>query len=129
MARLGDAACVRQVAPPPQQKAPELWAPGLPLQVIAVTPICDCNPVHSQVRLIFFSITPLDAPPSITKGLEACMPETIAQAIRKSLLAMEQSGDCEFFVAIQFVSAIDLAHELHYHIAVYRDQSDESMCS
>jgi hypothetical protein len=38
------------------------------------------------------------------------MPEsTIAQAIRESLRAMEQSGACEFFAAIQFVSAIELA--------------------
>ena len=47
---------------------------------------------------------------------------SIAEAIRESLSATEQGSEHEGVAAIQFLSAVDLAHELNYHVAIFRDQ-------
>jgi hypothetical protein len=49
---------------------------------------------------------------------------SITKAIRESLRAMEQGSEHELVAAIQFLSAVELAHELNYHVAVFRDQSN-----
>ena len=49
---------------------------------------------------------------------------SITKAICESLLAMEQGSEHEFVAAIQFLSAVELAHELNYHVVVFRDQSN-----
>ena len=49
---------------------------------------------------------------------------SITKAICESLLAMEQGSEYELVAAIQFLSAVELAHELNYHIAVFRDPSN-----
>ena len=50
---------------------------------------------------------------------------SITKAIRESLLAIEQGCEYELFAAIQFLSAVELAHELNYHLVIFHDQSNE----
>lgn len=49
---------------------------------------------------------------------------SITKAICESLLAMEQGSEYELVAAIQFLSAVELAHELNYHVVVFRDPSN-----
>ena len=50
---------------------------------------------------------------------------SITKSIRESLLAMEQRCEHELVAAIQFLSAVELARELNYHVVIFRDQSNE----
>ena len=50
---------------------------------------------------------------------------SIKKAIRESLLAMEQGSEYDLVAAIQFLSAVELAHELNYRVTIFRDQSNE----
>lgn len=50
---------------------------------------------------------------------------SITKAIRESLQALEQGSEYELVAALQFLSALELAHELNYHVAICRDQFHE----